>query len=216
MFTLRTKEMRIFIWEEWMDGEGEGCRAQNYLYETKIYYPAVLFIQSNFGHIKMLSRSALVMKIPLISGFICFHNNSSRRHSTWVSVCCLIRTQVNPWSDVSLSRIASMENWGWPRLVPGPHLLPYLCSAHHLNIVSSSILIWREFPSWCHIRDHKKEDAIPLFQKRQNQPLSMEAFNTTWYPCLETELWSQIDLYLKNSSLSSLVTSLGKWVLSMV
>lgn len=28
-------------------------------------------------------------------------------------------------------------------------------------------------------RNHKKE---------KNQPLSMEAFNTTWYPCLETEL----------------------------
>lgn len=48
-----------------MDGEGEGCRAQNYLYETKIYYPAILFIQSNFGHPERLSRSVLVMKIPL-------------------------------------------------------------------------------------------------------------------------------------------------------
>lgn len=65
-----------------MDGEGEGCRAQNYLYETKTYYPAVLFIQSNFGHIEMLGRSVLVTKIPLTSGFISFHNNSSRRHST--------------------------------------------------------------------------------------------------------------------------------------
>ena len=157
--------MRVFIWEEQMDREGEGCRAQNYLYETKIYYPAILFIQSNFGRPKMLSRSVLVMKIPLISGFICVHNNSSGRHTTWASVCCLIRTLVNPWSDVSLSRTASMENWGWPMLVPSLHLLAYLCSAHHLNKVSSSILIWRQFPSWYHIRDLEKEDAIPKKKK---------------------------------------------------
>lgn len=33
-----------------MDGEGEGCRAQSYLYETDIYHPAILLIQSNSGH----------------------------------------------------------------------------------------------------------------------------------------------------------------------
>lgn len=64
-------------------------------------------------------------------------------------------------------------------LVPGPHLLPYLCSAYHLNKVSSST----DMETVPFMMSYKgPPEGGDSNHKRKNQPLSIRGFQYNLVP----------------------------------